>query len=443
MSWSRKITRLSSIAPLITFRVLFGFMMAISMVRFFLKGWITELYVDPGFYFTFLGFNWVKPLGYYGMHALFLLTLLGAVGIMLGYFYRLSACLFFMCFTYIELIDKTNYLNHYYFVSLMAFLLILVPAHRSFSLDVWRKPHLRLDRVPQWTILIFKAQLVIVYFYAGLAKLNPDWLFAAMPLKLWLPALSHLPIIGQFFNYEWSAYLLSWGGAIYDLTIAFFLLYAPTRIAAYLTVLFFHLMTATLFQIGMFPYIMIALTLIFFSDEFHERVIHWLNQRVGLNHLTASEWNQPKLSRSLSIFLSFYFLMQLLLPLRYLIYPGSLFWTEQGYRFSWRVMLMEKAGHAQFIVKDTLSKKVEWVNNYDYLTPQQEKMMSTQPDMILQFAHFLAATYLDKGFEEPQVFCDSRVTLNGRRSAPLIDPEINLAMEKRNLKPKKWILPRP
>ena len=73
---------------------------------------------------------------------------------------------------------------------------MFVPAHRSFSMDVLRNPALEVATAPAWTINIFKLQLGIVYFFAGLAKLNPDWLFDAMPLRIWLPANAHLPVIG-------------------------------------------------------------------------------------------------------------------------------------------------------------------------------------------------------------------------------------------------------
>jgi len=131
-----QLTQRISIAPLITFRVLFGFMMAISIIRFAYHGWIQELYIEPTYYFTYLGFDWVKPLSETGMYLIFGLIFLSAIGVMLGLFYRMTSVLFFLSFTYVELIDKTNYLNHYYFVSLMAFLLIWLPANRRFSLDI-------------------------------------------------------------------------------------------------------------------------------------------------------------------------------------------------------------------------------------------------------------------------------------------------------------------
>jgi len=134
-------------------------------------------------------------------------------------------------------------------------------------------------------------------------------------------------------------------------------------------------------------------------------------------------------------------ILQLLIPFRYLAYPGHLFWTEQGYRFSWRVMLMEKAGYTTFTVSDEMGKKTEWVNNQDYLTAQQEKMMSTQPDMILQFAHHLTTVYTNKGYQNPIIHCQSRVTLNGTLSQPLVDQTVNLATIDRDWKHKSWVLP--
>ncbi len=177
------INREVSIAPLATFRALFGLVMLISIARFAARGWIDQLYIQPDFFFTYPGFAWIQPPGQAGTYILFALMTLGAAGIMLGWRYRLTSVLFFSTFTYVELIDKTNYLNHYYFVSIIAFLLMLVPAHRHFSLDARRRPEIELLKVPSWMVSIFKLQLGMVYFFAGIAKINPDWLFRAMPLR--------------------------------------------------------------------------------------------------------------------------------------------------------------------------------------------------------------------------------------------------------------------
>jgi len=433
-------TQLIPTAPLVHFRVLFGLMMALSVVRFNYHGWIESLYIEPVYFFPY--FDWITTPSPFGIYLLFITVFLSSIGIMLGLFYRWSACLFFLSFTYIELIDKTNYLNHYYFVSLIGFILIFLPAHRDFSLDSLRRPKIKTTQIPRWTTDLIKFQLALVYIFAGIAKLNPDWLFRAMPLKLWLPAQAHVPIIGPFLNYEITPFIFSWGGAFYDLFIVFFLLYRPTRSLAYLAVVGFHIVTAVLFQIGIFPYVMIISTLIFFSAEAHERILNkiktWTNYVSGPPSLIKKEnFSWQKLKPLLVLFV----ILQLLIPFRYLAYPGHLFWTEQGYRFSWRVMLMEKAGYTTFTVSDEMGKKTEWVNNQDYLTAQQEKMMSTQPDMILQFAHHLTTVYTNKGYQNPIIHCQSRVTLNGTLSQPLVDPTVNLATIDRDWKHKSWVLP--
>lgn len=415
--------------------------MLASILRFMGKGWVTELYVKPKLYFPYYGFEWVQPLGETGMYALFVLMALSALGLMLGLFYRLSALLFFLSFTYVELIDKTNYLNHYYFVSIVALLLVLVPAHRHFSLDVLRKPNSWVSHVPRWAILIFKLQLGLVYFYAGVAKLNPDWLLEAMPLRYWLPAHTHLPLIGPLLDQVWVAFLFCWFGAFYDLTIPFFLSWRRSRGLAYLTVIVFHVLTAVLFQIGMFPYIMMVSTLIFFSEGFHEKLLHTFRRtastKVPLFQRSAETAAQPVLL----YFLALYFLLQVLVPWRFVLYPGHLFWTEQGYRFSWRVMLMEKTGTAFFYVRDPRTGQEVEIYNRDYLTVNQEKMVATQPDMILQFAHMLQQDFATQGIPDAQVRAEVYVSMNGRGSRLFIDPTVNLAAEKESFRPKTWILP--
>lgn len=430
-------------APLAVFRLLFGAMMVISILRFMGKGWVTELYVMPRVYFPYYGLEWVKPLGAVGMYVVFGGMALSAAGIMLGLFYRWSAWIFFLSFTYVELLDKTNYLNHYYFVSIIAFLLLWVPAHRHFSLDVRRRPDLWVSHLPAWMVLVFQLQLGLVYFFAGLAKLNYDWLAEAMPLRFWLPAHTHLPLIGPLFDQVWVAYLFCWFGACYDLTIPFFLSWGRTRVLAYLTVIVFHVFTALLFQIGMFPYIMLVSTLIFFPARFHQGLLQRLRK---LGHASQpGTWVQATSSRAnrrvLAGILAVHFALQVLVPLRFALYPGKLFWTEQGYRFSWRVMLMEKTGTAFFYVRDPKTGNETEIHNRSYLTANQEKMMATQPDMILQFAHLLKKDFEGKGLQNPQVRAEVYVSLNGRGSRMLIDPAINLAGQRESLGPKKWILP--
>ena len=426
------------IVPLAVFRMVFGAIMFLSIFRFLLNGWVQDLYIDPLYFFPYYGFEWVQPLPGKLMYIPFIIMLISFLFQSLGLFYRLSSILSFVSFTYVELIDKSNYLNHYYFVSIVCLLLIFVPAHRYCSLDVKRKPQLKRTHIPRLFILLFQLQLSIVYFYAGLAKLNTDWLVEALPLKIWLPAKANLPMIGAWLSEEWLAYAFSWGGAIYDLSIPFLLFYHRTRPVSYFLVIVFHGLTYLLFQIGMFPFIMMGATLIFFSEKFHLKITDRLTKREESNKKTSlvvQGW------KPIGLLLSVFFFLQLAIPFRYLLYPDNLYWTEEGYRFSWRVMLMEKAAYAIFHVRDQKNNKRWEVNNYDFLTANQEKMMSTQADMILQYAHFLNKHYEAQGMEKLVITAEVYASLNGRPSQLLIDTTVDLTKIKEGFQHKNWIVP--
>ncbi|MEQ8907737.1 MAG: HTTM domain-containing protein [Vicingaceae bacterium] len=425
-----------SIAPLAGFRIVFGLLLFFSSFRTLQKGWVYELYVLPNYHFAF--FDWIKPLDASGMTLLFILLCVSALGITLGFFYRLSALVFFILFTYVELIDKTYYLNHYYLVSLLCFWLVLVPANRSHSLDALLFPKLRSTSVPHWSILIFKVQLSIVYFYAGLAKVNPDWLFEAQPLASWLPGRYDLPLLGSIMHWQETAYLFSWAGCIYDLSIWIFLWRSKTRGLAYFFVLVFHILTAIIFpRIGMFPYIMITATLVFFSAAWHQKWLRFLPFKSGKEVSTSKETGKKSW---LSLALGVYLMIQLYLPLRYLQYDGNLFWHELGYRFSWRVMLMEKNGFSSIILKDPKSGEQKEIDQKKYLTAFQRQQMRSQPDMLFQFAKHIGDEFLaDKGYA-PKVYIKSRISLNGRRSQPFTDESIDVyALEKKQAM--RFILP--
>lgn len=438
-SWlHRKLFEPISIAPLVTFRIVFGSLMVASIFRFWANGWIEDQFITPSFHFKYFGFYWIPDPTSAVIYACFLMMAVAASMIALGLFYRYAAAAFFLLFTYVELIDATYYLNHYYFVSLVSLLLIFLPAGRQSSLDValgWVKP---LKKVSAWSIWLVMFQLGVVYFLAGVAKLNEDWLIHAMPLAIWLPTQAHLPVLGYLMEWWAAPHLFSWFGALYDLSIPFLLLWRPTRPFAYLAVIAFHVMTWWLFQIGMFPFIMIGATLIFFPASTHER---WQRQlRLPVWGENVVQESSKRLQPVLTTVLALYVLVQTLFPFRNLLYPGDPLWHEQGYRFGWRVMLVEKAGYAQFKVVDATGGEL-WVDNSEFLTPVQEKMMATQSDFILQYAAHLKEHFEAEGISVERVSADVRVSYNGRSSQPYIDAEVDLASLSDSWTNKPWIKP--
>ena len=422
----------TSAAPLVILRFGFGLMMLLSIVRFWAYGWIDKLYLQPTFFFSYRYFEWVRPLGGW-TYVLFAVVAAAAACIMVGYRHRAATLVFFLGFTYIELMDKTTYLNHYYFVSLLALLLFFLPVPGGLA----AARGLRVDRKYVRALQLFVA---VVYFYAGLAKLNSDWLLHAQPLAIWLPARYDVPLLGDLLQQRWVHFAFAWGGMLYDLAIPFLLWYRRTRVVAFALVVVFHVLTRVLFPIGMFPYIMIVSALVFFDPAVHDRLLEFLSRLTGgarptnaAGRTAQSDWRLLPVAALL--------LFHLVFPFRHLLQTGELFWTENGYRFSWRVMLMEKAGLATFRVEDAAGDRRAVVDNREFLTVFQEKQMSAQPDFILEFGHYLADHYRALGWREPRVYVDSYVALNGRLSQRYVDPEVDLTRVPRGTPPSRYLRP--
>ena len=440
------------------FRIAFGLLGAAAVVRFAARGWIEEFHVAPEHHFTYAGFWWVRPWPEWGMHAHFALLGLAAVGVALGYRYRLSITAFFLLFTYAELLDKTLYLNHYYLVSLLSFLMIFMPLHRAWSLDARRNPPTEGATVPAWTLWALRAQVGAVYLFAGVAKLNPDWLLNAQPLRIWLSNSADAPLVGALIGGAWAAYAMSWTGAAFDLTIVGWLLWRRSRPWAYGVLAAFHVVTWLLFPIGMFPWVMMGAALIFFPAGWPLRLRSALLRReapllsyasapsfprkrepTGTWNLCKGRWRMRAAAGALALFA----LVQALVPLRHWAYPGNVRWNEDGYRFSWRVLLTEKHGHVRFRVRDPATDSERVVLPEDYLTPLQAERMATQPDMILAAAHIIARDYERKGVAGAEVRAEAFVAFNGREAARFIDPEVDLARVRPGLWPNRFVLPGP
>lgn len=434
------------ITSVVAFRILFGMLMFASVVRFWAYGWIREIYIAPPFHFHWLGFSWVNPWPGVGMYVHFALLGLASVFIMLGLFYRAAAAFFFVAFTYVELVEKATYLNHYYLISVLGLLMIFLPLHHAFSLDAWRNPRLRQQTVPAWVLWLLRFQIGVVYFFAGVAKLGPDWLLRGEPLGIWLAAHTSIPLIGPFLTERWVALFASYFGAAFDLTVVFFLLNRKTRPYAYALVVVFHAITGFLFPIGVFPWVMTGAALVFFPADWPRTLLSKFPRWRHLLEPPVAETNAMEAPRLTSwqrlgfVLLGVHVLLQLALPLRRFVYPGNTAWTEEGFRFAWRVMLVEKLGFVEYRVTDRATGRTTIVDPARYLSPLQVKQMAISPDMILEFAHYLAADEHRQG-RTVEVRADAYVTMNGRPSQRIIDPTTNLALEKDSLLPRPWILP--
>ena len=416
-------------ASLAAFRVLLGGVLLLAIVRSLEKDVVKQAFEVPTYFFPYYGIGPLPSPGRFA-YALYATSALFAGCLMLGVYTRLAAGGFCLVFSYLHFVDVTNYLNHYYLVTLLTGLLALVPIGDVACLTGKRARTF----VPFWVLALFRFQIGVVYFFGGVAKLKYDWLFHAQPLATWLAGSTELPILGNAFRTTWAPYAMSWLGATYDLSVPFALSNRRLRPYAYAAVLAFHLLTARLFQIGIFPYLMIVSSLLFFPPDWPRRLFRRPSPEVPLAG--------KRVGTPLLVALGLYAAVQVLVPCRHWLYPGNLLWHEQGYRFSWNVMLIEKTGSAEFTVVDkhTGARSVAFPRSV--LTRPQTKMLSTQPDLILAFAHELARRAQAEG-RDVAVYADVVVALNGRAPMRLIDPTVDLAQEHEGFANKRWILPGP
>lgn len=424
-----KLSRPVDIASTVVFRIAFGAIMFWEVWRYLYFDRIEHHFINTLFSFKYYGFEWVHAWPGNGMYWHF--YLLGALAAMIttGLLYRLAAPLFFLGFTYIFLLDQSLYLNHFYLICLISFILIFIPANRAFSLDSLLRPSIHSDTIPVWCVWLLRFQVAIPYFFGGVAKLNHDWLTGS-PLRDWLAKRGHYQVIGDFLQTEGGAYFFSYGGLLLDLFIVPFLLWRKTRVPAFILAILFHLTNAWIFNIGIFPWTMIAATTIFFEPD-------WPRRLLGIRN--PSIFQTAKVSYSQVVLLAVFCLLQILVPLRHFLYPGTVHWTEEGHRFAWHMKLRDKKGTTRFKLIYPKTNRVVMIDPRQFLNRRQYGKMSTRPDMTLQFAHFLSKRFGTDG-EKPEVYVDSRVSLNGRPPQPLIDPDVDLASEERNLRHAEWII---
>ncbi len=426
-------------SSLVVFRILFGAIMVWEVCRYFSKDWIRKYYIAPDFHFKYYGFSWVEAWSGDGMYWQF--AALGVLALLLtvGFLYRATAVLFFLAFTYVFLLDQTRYLNHFYLTSLLLFLLAIIPAHRGVSVDARLWSGLRGQTVPRWSVWLLRFQIGLVYSYAAVAKMNPDWL-RGEPMGMWLAERSDYPILGELFVHEWAGYVAAYSSLAFDLMITPLMLMRRTRLIGFVWAVSFHLMNVWLFSIGIFPWMAIVATTVFFEPGWPRRIIPWLSRAERPE--SAPRQATPRLRETaIKSFLALWVALQTLVPLRHFLYPGNVNWTEEGHRFAWHMKLRDKSSRIELTATDSATGKDWKIDLSEYLTRKQKSKMSRRPDMVVQIAKHIAADYEEQGVADIGITSRVMVSLNGRRRQLLIDPEVDLTKVERSLAHKKWLVP--
>jgi len=417
------------------------------------------------FTFRYYGFEWVHPLPEPFLSLFFIVGFLLGLAVAFGWRFRVTAPLFALAFSYLFLLEKAHYLNHAYLFVWLAWLLALTPAWREFSLDVRRNPADWSPVAPTWSVYIFPLVMGIVYFFGGIAKMNADWLLRAMPLHLWIKTHADMPLLGWLWAQKTTAYVMAWGGMLLDFTVPFLLLHKRLRWLALALLVGFHATNHLIFNIGIFPYLSLVLTSLFFEPDWPKRFVNriatkarwvWARTRVqgwvkawsARVHPDAQTptrraiaWQfQPRFIRPVLLGLTLIIGVHLFLPLRHWFFDSDVAWSEEGHRYSWRMMLRSKRGNGVYRLVDRATGEEEFVSPRDSLHPKQYRKMATHPDMILQYAHHLRDQRARAG-RDVAIYGNFRVRLNGRGFRTYIDPEVDLAEEEWVwLGVKPWVL---
>ncbi len=425
-------------SPLVLFRMLFGFLLSCEVLGKMFSGWVYRLYIHPAHNFSFMGFEWLNPLPGYYMYVYFVIMALLAWMIMLGWKHRFAAAAFFFMWGAVYLMQKSYYNNHDYLYCLMSAAMVFLPASNKFSLDAkWNSDMRSLD-CPRWCLWFFIAQIWIVFTFASIAKMHPDWL-AARPVGIWFDNKTGLFLIGDLLANDFVQNVIAIGGMLFDLCIVPLLLWKRTRVLAFVFYMGFHLSNSYLFDIGTFPYMMIALGVFFFEPETIRSV--FFRKRPKFVDPFPNFSARLAMPKVLAYSLSIYFFIQIALPLRHFAIPGEVTWTEEGHRLSWRMMVRSKVGDIAYRVVDKKTGEMETIDPATIITKGQTRLMAAKPDIIWQFAQLLKKEYAEKG-KDVSIYVWSSVSLNGHPPRPFVDPTVDLAATDWNyFSANKWILP--
>ncbi len=426
--WGKHYKRLFetvNISSLVFFRIAFGIIMLVEVYRYFNNNWIQEYWIEPTFNFAYYPFQFLEPLPGDGMIILFWILGVLSVFITLGFLYRISILSFFVGFTYVFLLEQTRYLNHFYLICLISFVMCFLPAHRNFSLDSLLFKKIKSYVQPLWSLWLLRFMIGLPFFFGGIAKINYDWL-TGQPLSIWLLNDVDFPIIGQYFTEKWMILSISYAGLFLDLFLVPLLLFRKTRIIAFCAGLLFNIINANLFNIGIFPWFMIVGITLFFNPSWHQKVL----MVVGYQ---PSEKTNPRkpitvLTKKQKVQLTALFiwaLLMILIPLRHFIIPGNVSWTEEGHNYSWHMKLRTKRGKGYFVIQDKNQTFKDFINIKYTLKEWQSEKVLVRPKLIWVLANKLKESYAKEGYDVT-IFADVKATLNGREYQQFINPKIDI-----------------
>lgn len=414
------------------FRIGLGLLFMFEAAYFMSTYLVEDYLMKPKYLFNY-DFLPLNPLEEGPMKAIIWAMFLAGALIALGLWQRIAAFVYFISLSYIFLLEKVFYNNHIYLFALIALMLVFIPADAALSIKS-KRANQPIQGPLGWHIWLLRFQLMVVYFFGGVAKINYDWLTNLEPTKTLLAA--------KGITSDFAIYFITYGGMVFDLTIGFMLLWKRTRLLGMIGVIVFNLSNHYLFDdINIFPFFMLFATIVFLDSE---TVGQWVSKRFK-NIKIQKEFKPygPNYRKIAVAALGVYVLFQLWMPLRHLMFDSNVDWSGEGQRFAWRMKIQTRTvAEMKFGIFDLDTKQIYPVKINQHIAKEQADQMILQPHMILDFAHYLGEfARTEMKLKNVMVKAKAAVSMNGRRPQYMVNPDVDLLKKKWDPGNNSWIVP--
>uniref|UniRef100_A0A1A9W7G3 HTTM-like domain-containing protein n=1 Tax=Glossina brevipalpis TaxID=37001 RepID=A0A1A9W7G3_9MUSC len=453
-------------SALAIFRMLYGLIMLIDLAEERGGGQMDIRFGEP-LKCHFPLFKGLKQFSFPTMGCIYMIMWFGALGIALGYRFRLSCLAYIAPYWYIFLLDKPSWNNHSYLFGLVGAILLFTQANHYWALDKYLNPNLP-STIPYWNYFLIKFQFFILYMYAGTKKFSPEWLAGYA-----MSSLSHHWVLTPFcwfLSYEMVDLLIvHWFTAAFDFSIAFFMTSELTRIWATPFMVLFHLMNSRLFVIGMFPWVCLAQVPMFYSCDWPRKVTLLNCKNVWYKMLKKEAEGKSRkakyekdstipstnakassdlclklvkyqieninlIQKCRTLLVLFYCCLQLFLPYSHFITQGYNNWTNGLYGYSWDMMVHSyETLEVQIKIVDNLNQQEHYMDPYAFT---EYDRWTKYADMAKQYAqcirnnlqllHFEKSNAISITSLNISIYIDVWCSMNGRLMQRVFDPRVDL-----------------
>jgi vitamin K-dependent gamma-carboxylase len=419
------------------FRILFGISMCYEIVDYFKIKLIEVGILQPSILFHFSPFGAIGPLPSAIFKIILGLMLIAAILITVGYRTKPAAAFFSVAYLYIIFLEKAYYNNHLYLFALIAFLFSIIDSEEHYSLT--KKINMLPARwIPRWHLALLQWQIVMVYFYGGVAKLSADWIVRLEPINTTRNTISN-EVWYSFIKSDGGLKFFMYGGLVLDLIFSLLLFHKKLKWIAIPAIIVFNFMNSKIFNdIGVFPYVMLCAMVLFITTDDIRKIL----PSVGVTD--TSNWQAfSKTSKWLQYLMAGYIIFHSVMPFRGHIFSKNMDWTGIHQSFSWRMKSMHREFvEMKWVVVNGQTKESIPITHEQLINNLQVEVVGRNAEAVLQFARFLKAEAVKRNIASPRVYAKIIVKFNGRPAQPFVKPDIDLSSDSYHIgNTEKWLTP--